>query len=110
MANVSKDYAVGGTVWVWYHDSITLQYTPISKVVSKVNVDSSTNNATVDFTSGNSVIDGATARVFTTQELCAVAIVDAVITATAAAVALDTGTTSVASTASQSSTTLGRVS
>lgn len=107
MADVSKGFGVGDTVWVWYHSILTLQYTPTSRVVSKVDINSSTNESVVNFTTGASVTDGAVARVFTTEALCATDIVTEVISATAAVVTLD-ATLSGASTASQASTTLVR--
>ena len=109
MANVAKGWAVGDTVWVRYDDSISLQYTPQSRVVASADVNSSTNEAIVRFESGTSVTDGATVRVYTTQALCATGMVTAAIAATAAAVALD-ATTSGASTSGQASSTLVRSS
>lgn len=99
LAAVSKAYGVGDTVWVWYHNSYTLESAPQSRIVEEVNVDSSLNAATVSFTNGQSVVDGEPPRVFTTQALCAKAIVDAAIIRYDATVNLDTGTTSGASTA-----------
>ena len=108
MANVSKTYGVGDTVWVVYSNSIANQYTPLSRVVSKVNVNSSTNEAVVEFVTGENVVDGAVVTVHATQALAAATIVTKVIADTAAAVALD-ATLSITSTASQASTTLGRI-
>lgn len=108
MANVSKGYGVGDTVWVWFHGSNTLMWAPVSKVVADVKVNSSSNEAVVTFTDGTSVTDGATARVFTTQAACAKAIVDDGITKLTPAVVLDTTTTSGASTAGAVATTLIR--
>lgn len=108
MANVAKGWAIGDTVWVHYTDSITNYFTPISRVVNDVTINSSTNESVVTFVTGNSVIDGATVRVYTTQALCAAGIVTATIAASAAAVALD-ATTSASSTSGQASTTLGRI-
>lgn len=108
MANVSKGWGVGDTVWVHYIGSITNQFTPISRVVSKANINSATNEAVVEFESGESVVDGATVTVYTTQALAAAGIVTWVIAQSAAAVVLD-ATLSTSSTASQASTTLGRI-
>lgn len=108
MANVSKGWGVGDTVYVHYIGSTELQFTPTSRVVSKVNVTDSSNEAVVEFTSGNNVIDGATTTVYTTQALCAAGIVTWAIAQTAPAVALDS-TTSIVSTAGNASTTLGRI-
>ena len=92
MAAVSKSYGIGDTVYVWYHDSITLQYTPQERTVQNVDVTTSGNQAEVYFTDGDKVTDGSTARVFTTEAACATAIVDAVIANTdlLATIALDT--------------------
>ncbi len=108
MADVAKGYAIGDTVWVHYINT-SLQFVPQSRVVHRVNVNSSTNNAVVEFTNGDSVTDGAVVTVYTTQALAANGIVDWGIVQLAASVVLDVET-SVASTASQASTTLGRVS
>lgn len=111
MAAVSKGYGVGDTVYVWFKDSLSMESLPQSRVVSSVDVQTSANVAKVTFTTGESVMDGATTeqRVFTTQALCAKAIVDAAITRYTAAVLLDT-TTSGASTSGQPSSTLVRKS
>lgn len=106
-AAVSKSYGVGDTVYVWFHDSYTLQALPQSRVVRNVNVIAGTNEATVEFTTGEKVTDGATQRVFTTQALCAAAIISDTISRFDACAVLDTGTTSGASTAGQP--TLGLV-
>jgi len=108
MANVAKGWAIGDTVWVHYTGSITNQFIPASRVVKTVTVNSSTNESVVQFNSGDSVIDGATVRVYTTQALCAAGIVTWVIAQSAAAVVLD-ATVSDASTGGNASTTLGRI-
>lgn len=110
MSAVSKSYGVGDTVYVWFSDSLAMESLPQSRVVSSVDVQTSGNVAKVTFTTGESVMDGSTTeqRVFTTQALCAKAIVDAAITRYTAAVALDTGTTSGSSTSGQVATTLIR--
>lgn len=112
MAAVSKGYGVGDTVYVWFKDSISMEMLPQARVVANVDVQTSGNVAKVTFTTGESIMDGATTeqRVFTTQALCAAAIVSAAITRYTACVLLDTGTTSGASTAGQVSTTLVRKS
>lgn len=111
MAAVSKGYGVGDTVYVWFKDSLSMEMLPQSRVVANVDVQTSGNVAKVTFTTGESIMDGATTeqRVFTTQALCAAAIVSAAITRYTACVLLDT-TTSGASTAGQPSTTLVRKS
>lgn len=108
MAAVSKTYGIGDTVYVHYINSTTLQWLPVSRVVSKVTTNTSTNEALVEFTTGESVTDGAVQTVYTTQAAAAAAIVTYIITNSAACVALDT-TTSIASTAGNASTTLGRI-
>lgn len=109
MAAVSKGYGVGDTVYVHYKDSSALRFLPQSRVVASVDVIDGTNIANVKFTNGDSIQDGASTaqRVFTTQPLCAKAIIDAVITDYTACVLLDT-TTSGASTAGATATTLIR--
>lgn len=81
MSAVSKAYGVGDTVYVWFKDSLTLESLPVAKVVADVRVLTSANVAEVTFTTGEKIQDGATTeqRVFTTQALCANAIIDAVI-------------------------------
>lgn len=106
-AAVSKSYGVGDTVYVWFHDSYTLQALPQSRVIRDVHVISGTNNAVVEFTTGEKVTDGPTQRVFTTQALCATAIVNDVITRFDPVVDLDP-TTSAASTSGALSTRLCR--
>ena len=108
MANVAKGWGVGDTVYVHYQLPSTLYFTPQARTVSKVDVTSSGNEALVQFSDGDSVIDGATVTVYTTQTLCATGIIAAVITASAATAALDS-TTSVVSTAGNTSTTLGLI-
>ena len=106
---LTVDYSVGDTVYVWYPFPDSLYFTATSRVVSEIKMTASGDVATVSFTSGNSVQDSdATQRVFTTEAACATDIVADVISRSAAAVALDT-TTSIVSTAGNSSTTLGRI-
>jgi len=107
MANISKSYGIGDTVWVWYNDSISTYFTPVSRVVSKVEVNSSTNEAVVSFTSGNPITDGATQTIYTTQALANTAVVSDVILKSAPAVTLD-ATLSGASTSGNASVTLIR--
>ena len=108
MADVAKGYGVGDTVWVHYINT-SLQFVAQSRVVAKVDINSSANNAIVHFTTGNSVTDGSVVTVYDTQALASNGIVDWGISNLASAVTLDVET-SVASTASQASITLGRVS
>lgn len=107
MANVAKGYGVGDTVWVAYPLGSSLFFTPQSRVVRNVNILDGTNEATVTFTNGAAVLDGAVVTVFTTEALAATAIVNTTITLVSAAVTLDV-TTSAASTAAQVSGDLVR--
>lgn len=108
MAAVSKAYGVGDTVYVYYKNSSSLRFLPQSRVVSNVKVDSSGNSARVEFTNGDAVTDVSTAQtVFTTQALCANAIIDDVLTDYDACAVLNS-TTSGASTASQPTLGLAR--
>ena len=100
---ISKDYSVGDTVYVQQKVFVSL---PLEKVVAKVDVTEADDTSTTFFTDGTSITDGDT--VYTTEALCATAIVNDVISQTVSLVALDP-TTSVASTAGQTTTTLGRV-
>ena len=107
MANVSKDYGVGDTVYVHYIGKSN-QFIPVQRVVSRVNVKTLSNEATVEFESGDSVVDGAVVTVYTTQALAANGIITWMI-AQSVAVATLSSTLSEASTASQASTTLGLI-
>ena len=101
-------YSVGDTVYRWYAHPHTLYFTPTVGVVSNINVTASGDVALVSFTSGENIIDSAaTPRIFTTQALCAKAIIDDVIVRAAPTVLLDT-TLSGASTAGLTATTLIR--
>lgn len=108
LAAVAKAYGVGDTVFVHFKDNIALNKLPQSRVVQEVRVLDGTNIAEVTFTSGEKISDGATTsqRVYTTQVLCANAMIDAVILDFDACAVLNT-TTSGASIAA--ATTLGLV-
>jgi len=108
MANVAKGWAIGDTVWVHYIGSVANQFTPVSRVVTQANINSSTNESVINFSTGDSVIDGTVVAVYTTQALCAAGIVNWMIAQSVAVCTLD-ATTSAASTAAQTSTTLGRI-
>ena len=119
MANVAKGFGVGDTVYVWYKDSNSLNKLPQTRIVKKVNVDNANNTALVEFTDGDSIVDGVqaadldatpnanTKRVFTTAALCAKDMVDNVISAFDELVALDVTTTG-ASTAAGTALSLVR--
>ena len=92
MANVSRGYAVGDTVYVWYHLSSDNQYTAISRVVADVSINNSTNDGIVSFTVGDPVTDTiAIPRVFTTAALASTAMVTSIIADTAALVVAEGG-------------------
>lgn len=110
MANVSKGYGVGDTVWVWYpFEETTLAWNPQSRVIGSVKILTAANLARVEFTNGAAVEDGSGAaeRVFTTEALCATQIVDRTKANADAAAVLD-ATVSEASTAGQPTIGLGR--
>jgi len=109
MAAVSKAYGIGDTVYVYFNNSTTLEVLPQQRIVAEVRDIDASNTAQVTFTSGEKIMDGGVGiqTVFTTQALCAAAIINAVITKYAACVALDT-TQSRASTASLTAVNLGR--
>lgn len=109
MSNVAKGFGSGDTVFVYYDKSPSLQLLPQSRVVADVRIIDGTNNAQVNFTNGDSIIDGPSSaqRVFTTQALCAAAIITNVIALYTPCVVFDT-TLSGASTASNPATTLVR--
>lgn len=107
---IAKGWDVGDTVYVRYPQTTTEYWTPQTRVVASCDIISATDNkALVKFTSGNNVEDDdTTVRIYTTEALCAAGIVTDVISNVAASVVLD-ATTSIVSTAGNSSTTLGRI-
>lgn len=106
---ISKGWEVGSTIYCHYQDDVDDFFTPIERIVSSVKFSADGNVATVSFESGRDVVDSdALQTVFTTQALCAAAIINRVITASTATVLLDTGTLSGASTAGLTATTLIR--
>ena len=109
MGTVAKSYAVGDTVYVIYPQTSSDYWAAVSRVVSTIDVTGASNVATVSFTSGSSIVDSdASSTVYTTETAANTARVGEIITNSAAAVASDT-TTSIVSTAGNSSTTLGRI-
>jgi len=108
MANVSKGYGVGDTVYVAYPHPSSNYFSPQQRVVKQVDVNSATNEAVVFFEAGEKVQDGAVQTVYTTQVLCATAIINDIIVKADATVNIDT-TTSLGSTVSQPTLSLGRV-
>ena len=108
MADITKIYGVGDTVWVAYPFPNTLSFVPQERVVKEVQILDSANEAIVFFVSGEKVMDGADQTVYETQAACATMIVDDVITKVDVAVNLD-ATLSVASVAAQAALSLGRI-
>lgn len=108
MADISKIYGIGDTVYVAYPFPNSLAFVPQERVVKEVQVLDSANEAIVFFEDGEKVQDGADQTVFETEALCATKIVDDVITKADAAVNLD-ATLSLGSTVSQAALSLGRV-
>lgn len=110
MADVSKSYGVGDTVWARYPFPHPEYWYPKQRVVKSVEILNGSNDAKVTFEGGDSVEDKASFQaIFDTEALAATAIVNDVISKSAAAVVTD-ATTSSASTAGQASNTLGRIS
>lgn len=92
MADVAKEYGIGDTVHVWFENKPrSTRYLPHEKVVESVRVTTGTNEATVRFTDGTSIIDGAVKTVYLTEAACATGIITAVIANTAATVVLEGG-------------------
>jgi hypothetical protein len=111
MAAVSLGFEVGDTVYVNYPFPDSLYFDPQTRVVSQIKLTAAAEVAVISFTSGNSVnYSDASPTCYTTVILAAVANLDNVISRSAATCVLDTGSTSVASTASQTFSTLGRAS
>lgn len=112
--SITKTFSVGDTVYVRYpytadHNGVIRGFTPVLRTVSKIDFIAASNECIVSFAEDSSVQDGAIVRVYLTQALCAAAIITDLIAKSAACVALDT-TTSVASTAGQTSVSLRRAS
>lgn len=108
MADVSKSYGVGDTVYVAYPFGNSLFFSPQTRTVKNVFIKDGDNEAGVEFTDGQRVNDGAIQTVYDTEALCAAAIITDVILRSAATAVLD-ATLSIVSTAGQASTTLGRI-
>ena len=111
MAALSFPAEVGDTVYVNYPVTTELYWDVQTEVVARINFSGAGEIGVISFVSGRSVsYTDAVPTVFTAQAAAAVAQLDDVISRSAANAVLDTGTTSLASTASQAFTTLGRVS
>ena len=89
---IAIGYSVGDTVYVAYPFPDSLYHTPQERVVTQVKVTATDDYALVSFQSGNDVIDSDTTQtVYTTEALAATAIIDDVISRTAATVVLEGG-------------------
>lgn len=109
MAAVSLAFEVGDTVYCNYPYPDSLYFDVQTRVVSQIKLTGAGEVATISFTSGNDITySDASPTVFTTAAAAAAANITDVISRSAANVALDT-TTSIASTAGNTSTTLGRI-
>ncbi len=110
MANISKSFGIGDTVWVAYPFPSSLFFTAVSRVVKDLRNVQSDNDATVTFTDGTEVLDGSGAdqAVFSTEALASTQIVDNTIIKVDAAANLD-ATLSLGSTVAQPTLSLGRV-
>ena len=110
MAAVSLAFEVGDTVYVNYPFPDSLYFDVQTRVVSEIKLTAAAEVAVISFTSGNSVnYSDASPTCYTTVVLAAAANVTNVISRSAANCVLDTGTTSVLSTASLVYVTLGRI-
>ncbi len=110
MADISKGYGIGDTVWVAYPFPSENAFIARSRVVKDIRNVNSTNDATVSFTNGADVFDGSGAlqAVFDTEALASTQIIDNVIIKADAAANLD-ATLSLGSTVSQATLSIGRV-
>ncbi len=107
---VALDYEVGSAVFVAYPFPNSLAFLPQARVVTSIDVVGVDDLVEVRFNDGEKLQDSNTLQtIYLVEADAAAAIVTDVIAKSAGAVVLD-ATTSVASTVSQPSTTLGRVS
>ena len=85
-------YSVGDTVYVAYPFPSSLYHTPQTRTVTEIKVTASGDTALVSFSDGQQVLDSdAATTVYLTEALAATAIIDDVITRTAATVVLEGG-------------------
>ncbi len=106
---IAIDYEKGDSVFVAYPFPSNNYFKAQARTVDKVEVVDVGDVANVTFTDGEPVVDSNAAQtVFTTEPLADKAIVNDVITRSAAAVASD-AELSIVSTAAQASVTLGRI-
>jgi hypothetical protein len=95
MPSITKGYSVGDTVYVRYEYSADNWFLPATRIVKEIEFIAPSNVCKVLFTDGAEVLDGSVVRVYTTQAACATAIVDDLISKSAALVALETSPTAV---------------
>jgi len=100
MADISKSYAIGETVYIAYPYPSANFWLPIARVLEHVDMLDDSNEAMVYFTEGKPVLDGAIQTVYETEALAAAGIVDDIIARASGAVTLD-ATVGSASTAGQ---------
>jgi len=96
--SITKAFSVGDTVYVRYPYSADNWFLPATRTVKAINFIAASNECVVDFTDGVSIQDGATVRVYITQAACATAIVDDLISKSAALIALESSPTAVVGT------------
>lgn len=110
MANITKGFGIGDTVWVAYPFPSSLAFVAQSRIVKDIrNVDTDSDSI-VSFDDGADVFDGSAAlqAVFTTEALASTQIIDNVIIAADVAANLD-ATLSLSSASGQPTLSLGRV-
>ena len=110
MANITKGYGIGDTVFVAYPFPDALAFIAQSRVVKDIRNYEADNDCLVSFTNGSDVFDGTGVlqAVFTTEALASTQIIDNVIIKADAAANLD-ATLSLGSTVSQPTLSIGRV-
>ena len=105
----TKTYTVADTVYVNYDISGSNNWDPATRIVSKIEYTSTGNTATIYFDSGNSIVDSdASSTVYTVEATAAAAQIASIVSNSASVAATDT-TTSIVSTAGNTSTTLGLI-
>lgn len=100
MASISKSFSVGDTVYVRYdYGANSVGFLPATRTVSNIEFIAASDVCVVSFSDGAAINDStATQRVYTTQAACATAIVDDLISKSAALVALESSPTAVVGT------------
>ncbi len=97
MANITKGFGIGDTVWVAYPFPSSLGFIAQSRIVKDIRNVESTSDSLVTFDDGADVFDGSGAlqAVFTTEALASTQIIDNVIIKALAASLLDATLSSV---------------